>query len=307
MQKMIWFMFVIVMFHSFALARPVLVMDDNVKKTLKIQNRIDTQYENQNDKNKEKRKSFIVEVDETSKKIFADLKKRFKNKYHISNVRKNTFRLKNEKVNIDLSDFDSNRFFCASKVLKTIMPNDYVNQFVLVSVDERRSFSMSQGVKIEGRTFNFKRVFNGRIVRNNDNYFNVRIDKNGYLESADIAMQDLKILAEDVEIDNDIDENEATLDSVLNADFEFAYIYDNNGIEKKEKIDNIEMKSVAEAYCEILEGKVKKLFPCLSYTSKINLSEKRNFDYIIDVPHSRKSWGDYHAKKSSATFGNHRY
>jgi len=301
-------LFIIVVFlNSVTFAKPALIVGDNVKKNLKELHRTDSWQLNQNGKKKLRRTSFIVEIDESSNNTFRNLKKLLKNGYEYSENGRNELSMKNEKVHLDLSDFDSNRVLCANKMLRTVLPNDYVNQFSLVSVDERRSFSVSQGVKVEGFTFNFKRVFKGRIVRNNENFLKIRVGQNGNLESVDVALQDLKTIAEEIDIDSDLDENEATLDSVLNENFKFAYIYDENDLEKKEKIEKVETGSVAEAYCEIVDGKKKKLFPCLSYASKINLSGKRKFDYIIDVPHSRKSWSDYHAKKSSIKFGSNRF
>ena len=293
--------------NSFVFARPILLMGENVKKDLKEFRQTDVRQLNLDEKKKSKRLSFLVEIDESSNKTFVDLKRYLKKEYNVSENGKNFLRVKKERMKLDLSDFNSNRALCANKMLKTIMPKDYANQFTLVSVDEKRSFALSQGVKIEGYTFNFKRIFDGRIVRNKDNYLKIRVGQNGYLESADVALQDLKRITEEVDVDSDIDENEATLDSVLNENFEFAYVYDENGFEQKERIETVETGSVAKAFCEIVEGKKKKLFPCLSYVSKINLSKNRKFDYIIDVPHSRKSWGDYHAKKSSVKFGSDRF
>ena len=307
MKKIVSYIFVVLIFSSLAYARPVLVMGENVKRELKELGHNDTRQFIQSDKKKLKRVSYVVEIDESSNKTFKDFKKRVKNRFRVEEYGKNELSLKNEKMQIDLSELESDRFKCANKMVKIVMPEDYAHQWSLVSVDERRSFSMSQGVKIEGRTFNFKRVFEGRIVRNNDNFLKIRVGWNGSLEGADVAMQDLKMVAEEIDVDGDLDENEATLDSALNVGFENAYVYDENGLEKEERIEKVETGSVAEAYCEIQEGAKKKLFPCLSYITKINLSENRKFEYIIDVPHSRKSWSDYHAKNSSVTFGSSRF
>ena len=289
MKKLIWFTFIALILDSLVFARPILVMGENVKKGLKEFHQTDVRQLNLDEKKKTKRMSFLVEIDESSNKTFANLKKSLKNGYGVSENGKNALRLKKERMKIDLSDLDSNRVLCSNKMLRAVLPNDYVNQFSLVSVDERRSFSVSQGVKVEGYSFNFKRIFDGRIVRNKDNYLKIRVGRNGFLESADVALQDLKIVAEEVDVDSDVDENEATLDSVLNENLEFAYVYDENGFEKKEKIETVEIGSVAEAYCEIVDGKKKKLFPCLSYVSKINLSKNRNFDYIIDGYYLQKT------------------
>lgn len=76
-----------------------------------------------------------------------------------------------------------------------------------------------------------------------------------------------------------------------------------NECDNKERIDEIEIRSAAEAYCEVLVGAAKKFFPCLSYTSKIKLSNNEKMSYIIDAPYSRKSWSNYkHEKNGSVRF-----
>jgi hypothetical protein len=168
-----------------------------------------------------------------------------------------------------------------------------VNQFKLVSVDIQRSFALSQGVQIEGYTFNFKRVFNNRIVRNNKNYLVVRTDKNGVMKNAEIALQDLAVSSERIAIGVDYNEKMATLDSLINVDYEFIDVFGENRQLKKVRLDKIEVGSVAHSYCEVEVGSERKLFPCLSYASKLVLPNKESIGGIIDVPYSRKSWSEY--------------
>jgi hypothetical protein len=181
----------------------------------------------------------------------------------------------------------------AHQMLEQLVPQGYVNQFKLVSVDIQRSFALSQGVQIEGYTFNFKRVFNNRIVRNNKNYLVVRTDKNGFMKNAEIALQDLAVSSERIAIGVDYNEKMATLDSLINVDYEFIDVFGENRQLKKVRLDKIEVGSVAHSYCEVEVGSERKLFPCLSYASKLVLPNKESIGGIIDVPYSRKSWSEY--------------
>ena len=189
--------------------------------------------------------------------------------------------------------------------MKKVTPVKETEQLknMLVSIDKERSFSEKQGVKIEGYRFNFNRLFNGRVVRSKDDYLRIRTDAKGLLRDARIALQDLKESSEIVKTDEDINENETTLDSLVSVELDAIQVIDQNGNEKKERVDKVEVNSVAEAYCEIFVGESKMYFPCLSYASKINLSNDEKISYIIDAPHSRQSWGDYnHEKKGTARF-----
>lgn len=78
-------------------------------------------------------------------------------------------------------------------------------------------------------------------------------------------------------MNENITENEATLDSLLSEDMNIVKIVDEDGKEEYEKINKVEVGSVAEAYCEIVVEKSKKFFPCLSYASKINLSNNKKW------------------------------
>lgn len=108
------------------------------------------------------------------------------------------------------------------------------------------------------------------------------------------------LTSEIVETDESIEENESVLDSVLRADFEFFKEYDDSdGSIENVKTESVEVGSVASSYCEVNSDDGKKLFPCISYASKIKLANGKSFSYIVDVPHSRKSWEKFrHGKKN---------
>jgi hypothetical protein len=263
-------------------AKPALVISDSARSFLQNSNPIDSLAE-----------SFVVTIDESSDSSLMELKNFLSSTYKVYGFRNKSFRIRKENVAFDLSALETNRANTAHQMLEQLVPQGYVNQFKLVSVDIQRSFAMSQGVKIEGYTFNFKRVFNNRIVRNNKNYLVVRTDKNGVMKNAEIALQDLAVSSERIAIGVDYNEKMATLDSLINVDYEFIDVFGENGQLKKVRLDKIEVGSVAHSYCEVEVGSERKLFPCLSYASKLVLPNKESIGGIIDVPYSRKSWSEY--------------
>ena len=279
------------------------MVNESVVKKLNERYVNDVQHDElQNIDSNTKANSYVVSINETSDKIYTKLKSRLMERYNVYEPEKSVLRIKRENVKVDISELKQNRDLFARKMLKKIMPSGYENMFMLVSVDLERSFSKSQGVQIEGYAFNFKRLFDNRVVRNKYNYLIVRTDKNGILKSADVRLQDLAITTQRLRIDADYDENKASLDSLLNDETDLVDVLDGNGNIIKVKIDKIVVNSVADAYCEVEVGEEKRLIPCLSYASKMVLSNKESFGYIFDVPYSRKSWSDYQHENPSARF-----
>ena len=277
-----------------AIAKPALVISDSARSFLQNSNPIDSLAE-----------SFVATIDEASDNSLTELKNLLSGSYSVYASRNKSFRIRKENTVFDLSNLETNRANMAHQMLEQLVPQGYVNQFKLVSVDIQRSFAMSQGVKIEGYTFNFKRVFNNRIVRNNKNYLIVRTDNNGFLKNAEIALQDLAVSSERIAIGVDYNEKMATLDSLINADYEFIDVLGERKHLKKVKLDKIEVGSVAHSYCEVQVDSEKKLFPCLSYASKLVLPNKDEIGGIIDAPYSRKSWSEF-SKNGNVSFIIHR-
>ena len=277
---------------SMSFAKPSLVMNERVTKFMKAQN----------ENFKKKFDSSVVLIDESSDNTYTAVKQSLSRSFDAYEPEKNVLRIKKENLKIDLSKLENDRNFCARKMLEKIMPSGYENMFILVTIDLERSFSKSQGAQIEGYSFNFKRLFNNRVVRNKYNYLVVRTDKNGFLKSADIRLQDLAITTERMKIDADYDENIASLDSLLNIESDLVDALDRNGNIIKVKIDKVVVGSVANAYCEVEMDAGKKLIPCVSYASKKILSNNESISCIIDVPYSRKSWSDYLHETPSARF-----
>lgn len=275
-------------------AKPALVISDSARSFLQNSNPIDSLAE-----------SFVVTIDESSDSSLMELKNFLSSTYKVYGFRNKSFRIRKENVAFDLSALETNRANTAHQMLEQLLPQGYVNQFKLVSIDVQRSFAMSQGVQIEGYTFNFKRVFNNRIVRNNKNYLIVRTDKNGILKNAEIALQDLAVSSERIAIGVDYNEKMATLDSLINADYEFIDVLGERKHLKKVKLDKIEVGSVAHSYCEVQVDSEKKFFPCLSYASKLVLPNKDEIGGIIDAPYSRKSWSEF-SKNGNVSFIIHR-
>lgn len=238
--------------------------------------------------------SYVVSVDEKSQKTYNTLKNHFFKEFDVYEIKDKILKIKNENVKLDLSDLNSHRTLCAHKILKKIMPEGYADQFMLVSVDTQQSFSKKQGVRIEGYRFNFCRLFNGRVVRSKSDFLTIRTDASGLLKDARIAMQDLSLTSDVVKTDESYNENKIALDSVLNANTINALT------EGGETVDEIEIRSATEAYCEIFVENSKKFFPCLSYVSKIKSSDDKEYGYIIDAPHSLKSWSDFNEKKNGS-------
>jgi ribosomal protein S8 len=283
MKTMNAFILSIVLFGLvIANAKPVLVVSDSARNFLQSGNPVDSFAE-----------AFVATIDESSDNSLTELKNLLSGSYTVYASRNKSFRIRKENTVFDLSNLETNRANMAHQMLEQLVPQGYVNQFKLVSVDIQRSFALSQGVQIEGYTFNFKRVFNNRIVRNNKNYLVVRTDKNGFMKNAEIALQDLAVSSERIAIGVDYNEKMATLDSLINVDYEFIDVFGENRQLKKVRLDKIEVGSVAHSYCEVEVGSERKLFPCLSYASKLVLPNKESIGGIIDVPYSRKSWSEY--------------
>lgn len=285
---------IVVLGSVVANAKPALVISDSARSFLQNSNPVDSFAE-----------AFVATIDDSSDSSLTELKNLLSGSYTVYASRNNSFRIKKENTVFDLSNLETNRANMAHQMLEQLVPQGYVNQFKLVSVDIQRSFAVSQGVQIEGYTFNFKRVFNNRVVRNNKNYLVVRTDKNGVLKNAEFALQDLVISSERIVIDSDYNERKSTLDSLLNVDYEFIDVFDENRKLKKVELNAIEVGSVAHSYCEVEVGSERKLFPCLSYASKLVLPNKESIGGIIDVPYSRKSWSDY-CKNGSVHIIRHR-
>ena len=296
--------YLILFLCSLSFGKPSLAMSERVKNYLNSRNQYDSKrFDEKNMTNLKKGYSYVLAVDESSHKTIDKMKNYFSKKYDVQKIGSKKIRIKKENVKFDLSEKDSNRPLCGRRMLKKMMPVGDSDKFMLVSVDTERSFSVSQGVRVEGYRFNFNRLFNNRVVRSKDDFLMIRTDERGMLKDVRLSLQDLKETSEYVETDEDFSENEKTLDSLLNEKFNEIEFDGQKGIEKKERIDGIEVNSAAEAYCEVLVGTAKKLFPCLSYSSKIKLSNNENMSYIIDAPHSRKSWSNYkHEKNGSARF-----
>lgn len=275
-------------------AKPALVISDSARSFLQNSNPVDSLAE-----------SFVATIDESSDNSLTELKNLLSGSYTVYASRNKSFRIRKENTVFDLSNLETNRANMAHQMLEQLVPQIYVNQFKLISVDIQRSFAVSQGVQIEGYTFNFKRVFNNRVVRNNKNYLVVRTDKNGFMKNAEIALQDLAVSSERIAIGVDYNEKMATLDSLINVDYEFIDVFGENRQLKKVRLDKIEVGSVAHSYCEVEAGSERKLFPCLSYASKLVLPNKESIGGIIDVPYSRKSWSDY-CKNGSVHIIRHR-
>ncbi|MBR6125063.1 hypothetical protein IKQ19_15970, partial [Candidatus Saccharibacteria bacterium] len=247
MKKKIFFALAF-LFSSLCAGKPALVMGEKAKSYLNSRNQINFKHQNLKEKDVSlKKDACIVSIDESSHKTMDEMKKFFSKTYDVHEIKKQTFRIKKENVRFNLSEMDSQRALFAHQMLKHMMPADYVDKFMLVSVDTERSFSKSQGVKIEGYRFNFSRLFNNRVVRSKDDFLVIRTDAKGSLRDARFSLRDLKETSEIIKMNENITENEATLDSLLSEDMSIVKIVDEDGKEEYEKINKVEVGSVAEA------------------------------------------------------------
>ena len=290
---------------SLGFAKPSLVVGEKAKSFLKERHYTGVKY--QGGKVVQKPSSLVVSVDESSKKTISDIKNLLGSSYKVSSysAKKNVVNFKKDGMRVDISDLEKDRSACAQRILNEFLPSKYANQFKLVSVDREMGYSETDGARVNGYTFNFKRLYNGRVVRNIDNFLTIETDGNGRLIDGDVALQDLKTTTEYLTTDDAAEENEATLDSLLNTESGEVEILADDGLPKKERVKNVEVGSVAEAYCEVEDGSAKKLFPCLSYASTVNLEDGGKVSRIIDVPHSRGSW--HHNRKGKKPVKFHRF
>ncbi|MBQ3779064.1 MAG: hypothetical protein II835_13560 [Fibrobacter sp.] len=296
------------MLTSVGFAKPSLVVNGKAKKFLTERNHFDAKNFNKKGmKAPARASSLVVAIDESSDKTQKNLKNRLSENYRVrvSAHEKNVLWFNEGNVTVDLSDLESDRNLSANKILSAVLPSEYADQFKLVTIDKRYLASMDKKVEIDGYAFKFKRVFNGRVVRNDKNFLTVLTDKYGHVQNANIAMQDLKTTSEILTTNDDAAENQATLDSVLVADYDRIEVFNEDGEQKQLKAEKVEVGSVAEAYCEVEDGSAKKLYPCLSYVSKVSVGDGKFISRIIDAPHSRHSWNRNRQGKKPVKF--HRY
>ena len=241
--------------------------------------------------------SKVFVVDETNNETHTDLKNSMSALYSVREFSDGEIYTNEVNVQVDLSNLESDRDQCGKNMLKKVMPSKYVNQFKFYSTDTEYYASFgedSASSGISGYTFNFKRVFEGRVVRNNANYLSIDTDAKGNVKSLGVALQHFKPTTESVVTDASAEENIATLDSAIRADFDSISVVTECCSVKKEKVTGVKVTSVAEAYCVLEHGREQKLLPCISYVADVNVEEDQsNTVAVVDVPHSRNSWNGY--------------
>ena len=231
-----------------------------------------------------------VAVIESGNETFNEMKTLLSEKYDVRvlSTDENEILFEKEGVQVDLSELESNRKQCANGILKTIMPSKYADKYMLVSVDEEWQFSEHEDSKISGYTFNFKRLFEGRVVRNNRNNLYISTDGNGLFKDGLITVQDLKTTTEMVAVNDDVKENVAVLDSIYRENSYTVVVCSmcKRG-EKKVQINKVIITGVADAYCKSSQNSDLKLWPCISYTTKESLADGDTIARVVDAPYSR--------------------
>lgn len=245
--------------------------------------------------------NYVVVIDESGTETFEEMKALLSETYEVRVIHTyvDDIWFEKDSVKVDLSELESNRNECAKGILKTVMPSKYADQFRIVSIDTEYSFSENEETKVSGYTFNFKRVFNGRVVRNNKNLLSIYTDQDGHVHDGQISLQDLKVTSDSLKIDANIEENKATLDSMMSENFYSFSVCQSCGSDPENvRITEVNVTSAADAYCEVLHGSETKLLPCISYTTNEILENGDSIARIVDAPYSRSSWNDYdHGEK----------
>lgn len=255
--------------------------------------------------------SKVFVIDEANNETYADLKNSMSALYSVRELSDGEIYTNEVNVQVDLSNLESDRDQCGKNMLKKVMPSKYANQFKFYSTDTEYYMSFgedSASSGVSGYTFNFKRVFEGRVVRNNANNLSIDTDAKGNVKSIEVSMQHFKSTTESVATDASSEENIATLDSAIRADFDSINVVTECCSVKKEKVTGVKVTSVAEAYCVLEHGREQKLLPCISYVAGISVEEgQSNTVVVVDVPHSRTSWKGYETGDKRFVFSPYRH
>ncbi|MDR0516004.1 MAG: hypothetical protein LBH25_03070 [Fibromonadaceae bacterium] len=131
----------------------------------------------------------------------------------------------------------------------------------------------------------FQRIYKGRVIRNFDNHLNITIDKDGYVKNMEIAWQDLLPAGEFADVSN----NSAKIAQALEMVTKLNHSSMSKIGESKADtlaVKNFDVNGVAKAWCKITLDSKNVLFPCLSYSGNVELSNGETVPTIIDAPYS---------------------
>lgn len=239
---------------------------------------------------KNSKKSFVVEVDSTTKMQSA-IMHALKGKCRVTKNEDNSLRIKDEKFRVAMDKLKKDKLYFSEMVAKKLLPVSIAKQFDYISIDVEQQLSFESGHADEiGYILNYQRVYNNRVVRSADDYLTIAIDSDGNLKWAEISMSDLKTTQEYVETEEYAEDNEEALDTVVTTTIDSLENYQSH---EKIGVKSVVAKSAAEAYCVVeVENKIK-LHPCISYAATVMLENGESLPTIIDAPHSLKSWREY--------------
>ena len=292
-KSIILFVFVVAWGLGFSTAKTQLKFEGHAKNFLKKRTVLTGHrmgFLNSNSK-KDALKSYVVKIDST-RMLQSMLELLMEKKFFVKKGRSKElkFTAKGSLV-INTKGLAENSFHFGEKIAKWILPNAFAQQFDFFSVDEEESFNGETFEKeVTGYIFNFQRVYNNRIVRSENNYLNIAIDAQGRFKWAEISMEDLSLTREIVYTTETAQENENTLDSIVNISYSTFY---SENFEDSVAVESVNVESAAEAYCEIEDENVRKFYPCLSYSSNIILKNGTEISTVIDAPHSLSDWKNY--------------
>jgi len=214
---------------------------------------------------------------------------------------------------VDVNNLKKNQNQESKKLLKQFFSDSIAKQFDLfvISTEYTASQTIPQTVEynyekyIEGKknlqtgskidsqikktengyTLLFQRVYKGRVIRNFDNHLDIIIDKDGYIKSMEIAWQDLFPTGEFAGINNNLIELTQALEMVTKLNYSNVSKIGGNRTDTL-AVKSFDVNGVAKAWCKIMIDSKNVLFPCLSYSGNIELSNGETIPTIIDAPYT---------------------
>ena len=285
------FFFVILLMACFSHSKPHLKFERPAQKFLKERHLISGhRMKFSAPVRKNSRKSFVVEIDSTTKMQSA-IMLALKGKYRVMKNEDISLLIRDDKFCVAMDKLKKDELKFSEFVVKKLLPEFFAKQFDFVSLDVEQRYDLSSNQASEtGYILNYQRIYNNRIVRSASDYLTIALDSDGNLKWAEISMSDLKTTQKYVETEESIEENEEALDTVVTTTIDSLENYQSH---EKIGVKTVVANSAAEAYCVMPDENKIMLHPCISYAATVMLDNGESLPTIIDAPHSLKSWRNY--------------
>ena len=255
-------------------AQPKLILERNVEKKM-------TKYADKSFQRMRIKGDAYIKIDRKNSRAISDVRSSLKNHFQIFENNDHSVKIGGPQVVI-LKDINERQMAIPEKIL----PDSIAKQFSLVSIDTEFTTDIKDlKEKVTGLVFNYQRVYNKRIVRSDKNYLMIAIDGKGFLQWADIAMEDLQQGNGFLEICTNYQESVSLLDSIVKSLFSKVHVAH---LDIGRNVDSVMVTSVAEAYCEVKNQGL--LLPCFSYTLDLVLEDGSVIFTMMDVPASLQLW-----------------